>query len=300
MNKTAGTILVMASMSVVLVLILILGGGSLTQTNLAQATDGGPNLAIFQDDGVGAVRAGNTLTYTITVTNTGTAIATGIVITDTVSAHTTVDPDANPRWFCDGDGVDIINTGGNNIDFIDTCTFAISPLDISGAISITLVVDVDAQLPVTVTRIVNMAEVADDGENGSDPDPDNNIDIISTPVLMVDIKPGSDPNSINCTNERGVIAVAILTTEDFDATTVDHTTVIFEGASETHVDKKTGEPRRHEEDVDGDGDVDLIFHFRLDDTNLICNSTEGILTGETFHGQSIEGVDSVRMVHRDS
>ena len=34
------------------------------------------------------------------------------------------------------------------------------------------------------------------------------------------IKPGSDPNSIN-PNQKGVIAVAILTTEDFDATTVD-------------------------------------------------------------------------------
>jgi len=44
-------------------------------------------------------------------------------------------------------------------------------------------------------------------------------------------------------------------------------------ASETHVDKKTGESRRHEEDVDGDGDTDLVFHFRLSDTdlnNLLC------------------------------
>ncbi|NIM48758.1 MAG: hypothetical protein GTN78_10340, partial [Gemmatimonadales bacterium] len=82
----------------------------------------------------------------------------------------------------------------------------------------------------------------------------------------IDIKPGSDPNSINCNNENGVVTVAILTTEDFDALTVDHATVTFEGASETHVDKKTGEPRRHEEDVDGDGDTDLVLHFRFGDT----------------------------------
>ena len=117
--------------------------------------------------------------------------------------------------------------------------------------------------------------------------------------VNIDIKPGSDPNSINCKskgNQTGVIPVAILTTEDFDAMTVDHTTVTFEGASETHVDKKTGEPRRHEEDVDGDGDMDLVFHFRFGDTNLTCDSTEGTLVGETYDGTQIEGTDAVRMV----
>jgi hypothetical protein len=100
--------------------------------------------------------------------------------------------------------------------------------------------------------------------------------------VEVDIKPGSDPNSINCNNEEGIIPVAILTTGDFDATTVDHTTVTFEGASETHLDKN--------------GDIDLVFHFRLGDTDLTCGSTEGTLTGETFDGLAIEGADAVRMV----
>ena len=122
--------------------------------------------------------------------------------------------------------------------------------------------------------------------------------VIASSVVRtdIDIKPGSDPNSVNCTNNRGVIRVAILTTSDFDALTVDHGTVTFEGATETHVDQKTGAPRRHEEDVDGDGDIDLVFHFRLGDTGLDCASTEGTLSGETFDGQAIEGTDAVRMV----
>lgn len=121
---------------------------------------------------------------------------------------------------------------------------------------------------------------------------------VEVPPLEVDIdiKPGSDPNSINANNENGVITVAILSTDEFDATTVDHTTVEFEGASETHEDKRTGEPRRHEEDVDGDGDVDLVFHFRLGDTGLTADDVDGTLTGETFDGGAIEGTDSVRMV----
>jgi hypothetical protein len=117
-----------------------------------------------------------------------------------------------------------------------------------------------------------------------------------TLTVQIDIKPGSDPNTINCTNEKGVIPVTILTTPDFDAATVDHTTVTLEGASETHIDKKTGLPRRHEEDVDGDGDTDLVFHFRYGDTGLDCASTEGTLSGETFDGQAIEGIDAVRMI----
>ncbi len=127
------------------------------------------------------------------------------------------------------------------------------------------------------------------------------VDMAITPLVSfievdIDIKPGSDPNSINCNNEKESIAVAILTTDDFDATTVEHTTVTFEGAGETHVDKKTGVARRHEEDVDGDGDTDLVFHFRLGETDLTCDSVEGTLEGETFDGQAIRGTDAVRMI----
>lgn len=121
------------------------------------------------------------------------------------------------------------------------------------------------------------------------------LTVLALPV-DIDIKPGSDPNSINCNNANGVISVAILTTADFDATTVDHTTVTFEGASQTHVERRTGEARRHEEDVDGNGDTDLVLHFRLRDTSLACDSTEGRLMGDTFDGQAIEGTDAVRMV----
>lgn len=112
----------------------------------------------------------------------------------------------------------------------------------------------------------------------------------------IDIKPGSDPNSINCNPMEGTISVAILTTADFNALDVDHTTVTLEGAVETHVDRNSYEPRRHEEDVDGDGDTDLVLHFVAAETTLDCSSVEATLTGETFGGAAIEGTDSVNMV----
>ena len=110
----------------------------------------------------------------------------------------------------------------------------------------------------------------------------------------IDIKPESDPNSINCRNKKESIAVAILTTDDFDAQSVDHTSVLFEGAAEFH--KVRGLPARHEEDIDYDGDMDLVLHFRLKDTDLSCDSVEGTLIGQTYSGFDIEGTDAVRMV----
>jgi hypothetical protein len=119
--------------------------------------------------------------------------------------------------------------------------------------------------------------------------------------VPIDIKSGIEPNNLYCQwgelVRRGIFDVAILTTDSFDATTVDHTTVTFEGAKEIHFDWRTRELRRHEIDVDRDGDIDLLFHFRLGDTDLKCNSTEGTLIGETFDGVAIQGTDSVRMVN---
>lgn len=122
--------------------------------------------------------------------------------------------------------------------------------------------------------------------------------VCKPPVIPVDIdiKPGSDPNSINCNNANELITVAVLTTDNFDATQIDHETVEFEGAMESHINKKTYESRRHVEDVDLDGDLDLVLHFLLIESNLTCESVEGTLTGELFDGTPIEGMDAVRMV----
>ena len=107
--------------------------------------------------------------------------------------------------------------------------------------------------------------------------------------VEVDIKPGSDPNSINL-KSKGVVPVAVLTTDDFDAGTVAPDTVEFAGAS----------PKRWTmEDVDGDGDEDLLLHFKTQELNLAEDSTEATLTGETLDGVQIEGTDTVNIVPED-
>lgn len=102
----------------------------------------------------------------------------------------------------------------------------------------------------------------------------------------IDIKPGSDPNSINL-KSNGVVPVAVLTTGDFDASDVDPTTVEFAGASPV---------RWTLEDVDGDTDIDMLFHFKTQELDLTTDSTEATLTGKTLDEVDIIGTDTVNIV----
>ena len=107
----------------------------------------------------------------------------------------------------------------------------------------------------------------------------------------IDIKPCSDPNSINL-KSKGVVPVAVLSTETFDATTVDPVEVKFADASPV---------RWTVEDVGSDcgaddGLDDLLFHFKTQELDLDEDSTEGVLTGYTFDGEFIWGCDTVKIV----
>jgi len=105
--------------------------------------------------------------------------------------------------------------------------------------------------------------------------------------VAIDIKPGSFPNSIN-PRSIGTIPVAILTTGTFDATTVDPGAVRF-GRTGT----EAAPVRSALEDVDGDGDTDLILHFNTQATAIQCGNTSASLTGKTFSAQAIKGSDSI-------
>ena len=80
----------------------------------------------------------------------------------------------------------------------------------------------------------------------------------------------------------------IFATSDFDPITVDPQTVEFgpDGALEAH-------EKGHIEDIDGDGNLDLVLHFKTQETGIECGDTESLLTGETFDGQYFEGTDNI-------
>ncbi len=111
--------------------------------------------------------------------------------------------------------------------------------------------------------------------------------------VVIDIKPGSDPNSIK-RNSRGTIPVAILSTADFDAPSqVDKTSLTF---GRTGDEESLAFCTRSAEDVNGDGLLDQVCHFKTRNTGFQQGDTEGILKGMTVDGVSIEGRDSVRIV----
>jgi photosystem II stability/assembly factor-like uncharacterized protein len=106
--------------------------------------------------------------------------------------------------------------------------------------------------------------------------------------VEIDIKPGSSSNSIN-PRSNGNIPVAVLTTSSFDASSVDPGTVRF-----GQTGKEAAQLRSSQEDVDKDGDLDLVLHFNTQQSGLKCGDSLAHLTGRTFDGQPVTGSDSVR------
>jgi len=105
--------------------------------------------------------------------------------------------------------------------------------------------------------------------------------------LTIDIRPGSYPNPINL-KSKGVIPVAILTTDAFDASDINPASAMFEGASPV---------RWVLSDVDHDGDLDLLLHFRTEDTtSIVAGQEEACLTATTFGGVTLRGCDSIKVV----
>jgi hypothetical protein len=105
--------------------------------------------------------------------------------------------------------------------------------------------------------------------------------------LEIDIRPWRNPNTINL-KCKGVVSVAVLTTQNFDASVVMPYSVTFAGASPVWWRLA---------DVDRDGDMDMLFHFRTQElVELNEDSTEATLTGETSDGMAFKGTDSVDIV----
>lgn len=110
--------------------------------------------------------------------------------------------------------------------------------------------------------------------------------------VKIDIKPGSFPNSINLKN-KGNVPVGVFTGTyqgiSFDATTIERSSLDFAGAPDLGIGKSP-------QDIDGDGDLDMVFHFDTQKLNFTPASTQGTLTGKTTSGIYFEGSDSVRIV----
>jgi len=153
----------------------------------------------------------------------------------------------------------------------------------------------------TYTLVVDVVNVGDDDPTylsfiGVDIDYYPDVEEVD-----IDIKPCSDPNSVNL-KSKGVLPVAIISTEVFDATTVDWESVTLDAV-----------PAIKAEEVDvndtqvcdggecwctgADGLIDLVVYFNTSDfVDWDEDTIEAMLEGETYGGTSIQGIDAVRIV----
>lgn len=158
--------------------------------------------------------------------------------------------------------------------------------------------------PLHVTVGVPISIVAGDLDGDGDPDLAavdfqgaaiavfvNNLKrILDVPI---DILPDSADNVIQI-GSLGVLPVAILSTQEFDATTVDPATVRLAGAPVRRA--PSGEYACGEELVDADGRADLLCKVDRGLLQLGVADTTAELTAVTFDGTHIRGEDRVTVL----
>jgi len=111
-------------------------------------------------------------------------------------------------------------------------------------------------------------------------------------IIDIDIKPGAVPNSINSLSQ-GLTAVAVLSSSQFDVRSLDPSSLTF---GRTGDEPSLAFCNARLEDVNRDGLLDAVCHFRTLDAGFLSPNTQGILKGRTLSGVNLKGTDSVRIV----
>jgi LPXTG-site transpeptidase (sortase) family protein len=178
-----------------------------------------PDMTITKVDDVAETTApGATIIYTLTYDNVGDQDATGVVVTETVPANTTfTTTSSSAGWACTPDA-----TAGS------TCTLTLGAVPASDpAATLTFAVVVDDPLAAGVTEINNAVSIADDGNNGDDPTPNNNSDDEVTPLDAAPDIAVQKTNGVNQTapgaNLTYTIIVSNLGNQDATGVTLEDT-----------------------------------------------------------------------------
>ena len=124
-------------------------------------------------------------------------------------------------------------------------------------------------------------------------------------VVDIDIKPGSDPNSLNL-NGNGVVPVGVFGSNAFNVADINVSSVVagVDADSDGEIDVSALPAAAvhggHIEDIDGDGINDIVFHFRefelgIDITTPGNEILDVLLVGELNDTTAFAGVDVVRI-----
>lgn len=271
------------------------GAGSAALTDLAQVASGTSTFAPaggVDCDGNGTidVAAGDPMVCQISTTGTGiaqaiVALAQAVALTADVSLVAVSDPlgqfaGASPAVYS---GVDL--KVDNHLSFTETFSCPDGSEHTTTDVLIGLKVGDSIMATQTVRVNCEPAEIE----------------------VEIDTKPGSDPSSYGCAS-RGTIPVALLGSGGYDLTMVDLNSIRYGKtgveAEPFHKDR-FGNVRAMWEDTNGDGLMDLVFHFRFADTGWTCDdipagdtaaNLTATLTGLMTDGTPIIGQDILRLV----
>ena len=151
------------------------------------------------------------------------------------------------------------------------------------------------QFPIGLTGAVTLTVTDPSGASGT---AETSVTVTVIDVA-IDIKPGSFPNSINL-GSNGSVPVAFFTSETFDATTIDPLTVTLAGHDFCGLiklrGKKNPQAQADLEDVDGDGDLDLVVHLETENLAIEPTDTMCTLGALTVDGFVVQGTDSINIV----
>ncbi len=122
-----------------------------------------------------------------------------------------------------------------------------------------------------------------------------------TPVpVTIDLKPGNSQNKVKLSSS-GLLAVAVLTTDSFDATQFAPQMAHLNDASSAAAASCSGASavRWSWDDENGDGRTDLVFFFKIQDLNFTTSTTAATLMAHGSYAGAdthIEGTDSVQVL----
>jgi hypothetical protein len=105
------------------------------------------------------------------------------------------------------------------------------------------------------------------------------------------------PNKIN-PYSRGVIPVAILGSEHMDVSDIDVATLRFGPGEAACKHDLTDEwtYNEHLDDVNLDGHMDLMMHYRVEGAGIACGDESATLTGSLLNGEPFAGTDTFETV----
>lgn len=131
-----------------------------------------PDLRIVKTDSIPGVLPGGVIVYTLAYENKGPQGATGVVIRESVPAHTTFRPDlSSAGWSWTPPGA-----AGS------ACAYPVGSLNALQTGQVTFAVQVNGGIPGNISQIYNQTMIEDDGANGPDPTPGDNTDDETTPI----------------------------------------------------------------------------------------------------------------------